>query len=122
MRAVMAPALFERVVQFREAVRDLHAAHEQFETVGEVGIVGPPLGEGGDLDRIVDHVGRLNEAFLGEVSKERLDGLAVRKRLVGRGCYALLAAGRHEGFRGDDPFELRRIFDLGHGHGFRQLL
>ena len=49
------------VVQLREGVRDLHAADEELESLGEPGVSGLVLGEGGDLDRVVVDEGGLNQ-------------------------------------------------------------
>ena len=109
-------SLFERIVQLRETVRDLHAAHEEFKAVRELRVIGAALGQGRDLDRVVDHVGRLDKALFGEVAEQRLDGLAVRQLLVLGGRNALPPARRDEASGGHQGSQRRRTLDVRLGH------
>lgn len=112
-------ALLERIVQLREAIRDLHAAHEQFETVGELRVVGAALGQRRDLHRIVDNVRGLDQSLFREVAKERLDGFAVRQ-LRTRPRARPSCDRRPREIGGDDRLESGRVLDLGHGDGLGQ--
>ena len=69
-------ALVDRVVEFGVGVGELPPSDEGLEALYEGGVVGLALGEGRDLDGIVDQEGRLDEVGLNEVGDEEIEELA----------------------------------------------
>ncbi len=80
--------LIDRVIELVERVRVLMAADEEFEAIGELGIVGKLLRKGRDLERMLGHERRLNELVFDEGLEDLGNELALAPRCFDRSAPA----------------------------------